>query len=64
MKHQSIAKELLLDIVGITILLILLLNLDNTDTWIALASTGIFAAAALTRTAVRARQLAKQRRQP
>ena len=64
MKHQSIAKELLLDIVGITILLILLLSLNNTDTWVALASTGIVATAALTRTAVRARQLAKLRRQP
>ena len=64
MTNRSIAKEWVLDIAGVVVLLIVLLNLGNTDTWVALASTAIFAVVSFTRTAMRSRRLARQRRQP
>lgn len=62
--NHSIAKELMFDIVGVAFLLIVLLNLDNTPTWVALASAAIFAVVSLTRTAMRTRRLGRQRRKP
>ena len=61
MANHSITKEWMFDIAGVALLLIVLLNLGNTDTWVALASTAIVAVVFFARTAVR---MTRQRRQP